>query len=82
MSAMRSPRARAALAWTALPLLAGEEEGRLLVREGDEADRERGLQGGEGPRQLEQAGHAAGVVVRAGAAAHRVVVRADQQDCV
>ena len=59
-----------------------EAERRLLVGEGDEPDRAFGLELGEPPRQLEQSGYAAGVVVRPGAAAHRVVVRPDQQDLV
>ncbi|HEX6015194.1 MAG TPA: hypothetical protein VFY87_26030 [Geminicoccaceae bacterium] len=60
----------------------GEAERRLLVGEGDEADRALGLERGEDARQLQQPRHPAGVVVGARAAAHGVVVGADRQDLV
>ena len=61
-------------------LLCGEERRRLLVDERHEAHGQRRRQRGEVARDLEHRRHAAAVVVGPGAAAHAVVVRADQED--
>ncbi len=79
MSRMSSPRARGRLGIDRAALLPGVEKGRLLVDEGDEADRHGRALAGEAVREREQGRDPAPVVVGARAAAHRVVVGADQQ---
>ena len=75
MARISSPRSRARFAHAQLPISAAEEVGHLLVGEGDEADRQRVIF--QQRRQLDQHRDGRGVVVGAGRAGHRVVVRAD-----
>ena len=59
-------------------LLSGGEERRLLVYECDKPDSHRWRDGGETARHLEKGADAACIIVGAGAARDRIVVRADQ----
>jgi hypothetical protein len=58
----------------------GKKEWRLLINEGNETQHDAWRHGGEQARQFKEGSDAARIVIGAGAARNRIIMRADKED--